>query len=398
MPIWMAQFFFLLLVDSRSFAQTEPAKKSDPKTETEKAPPKEELTPEAQSAVEELRKNLPADSEAIKMLDAILSGSQLSPSEGWFAVAKTQTRFTWDYVRTRYDMDKDGQVSPEEFGAEQEFQIIDKNRDKVLTEVDLEWKPEAKTPPGLLLFMQADEDGNGKVTRAEFEKLFERYDESENGFLALDEAKNRLDLPENRNEPRPDKPSQSTLVMGLKGQEIGSLQAGPKVDEIAPDFTLTSLDGKEVSLWKEIGNQPIVLIFGNFTCGPFRRQAGNIEEFHEKYQGQAKIFLVYVKEAHPNDGWWMLSNQRNGIDIKQPRTLGERVDVATRCRGHLDLKLPMLVDALDDQVGSVYSGMPNRLYVIDREGKVAFKNGRGPFGFSIPECEQALLLLLRESN
>jgi hypothetical protein len=45
-------------------------------------------------------------------------------------------------------------------------------------------------------------------------------------------------------------------------------------------------------------------------------------------------------------------------------------------------------------VGAVYSGMPNRLYLIDQNGRIAFKNGRGPFGFHPRQLEQALLLYL----
>jgi hypothetical protein len=53
-----------------------------------------------------------------------------------------------------------------------------------------------------------------------------------------------------------------------------------------------------------------VLIFGNFTCGPFRSQSGNIEKLYQRYKDRARIFLTYVREAHPSDGWWMTSNER----------------------------------------------------------------------------------------
>ena len=56
----------------------------------------------------------------------------------------------------------------------------------------------------------------------------------------------------------------------------------------------------------------------------------------------------------------------------------------------------MLVDTIDDTVGARYSGMPGRLYVIDRDGKVAFKSGRGPYLFKPAELEQSLVLLLQE--
>ena len=58
----------------------------------------------------------------------------------------------------------------------------------------------------------------------------------------------------------------------------------------------------------------------------------------------------------------------------------------------------MLVDTIDDAVGARYSGMPSRLYLIDREGKVAYKSGRGPFGFKPAELEQSLVLLLQQGT
>ena len=106
--------------------------------------------------------------------------------------------------------------------------------------------------------------------------------------------------------------------------------------------------------------------------------------------------MVYVREAHPTDGWRMQSNERVGVSTAQPTTYDERAGVAQRCGRLLDLGFPMLVDTIDDAVGARYSGMPGRFYLIDRQGKIAFKNGRGPFGFKPDELEQSLILLLQE--
>ncbi len=62
------------------------------------------------------------------------------------------------------------------------------------------------------------------------------------------------------------------------------------------------------------------------------------------------------------------------------------------------MKMPVLVDELDDRVGNAYSGMPDRLYVIDRAGKVAYKGGRGPFGYQPGELEQSLVMLLIDQD
>jgi hypothetical protein len=78
--------------------------------------------------------------------------------------------------------------------------------------------------------------------------------------------------------------------------------------------------------------------------------------------------------------------------------LADRLGVAKRCCATLQLTMPLLVDGMDDRVGHLYSGMPDRIYVIDRAGRVAYKGGRGPFGYKPREMEQSLLLLLLEQS
>jgi hypothetical protein len=94
----------------------------------------------------------------------------------------------------------------------------------------------------------------------------------------------------------------------------------------------------------------------------------------------------------------MASNDKAGIAIAQPLTFDERNKVAEKCCSVLEISMPLLVDALDDRVGHAYSGMPDRLYVIDRAGRIAYKSGRGPFGFKSEEMEQSLVMLLLDEN
>jgi hypothetical protein len=105
-----------------------------------------------------------------------------------------------------------------------------------------------------------------------------------------------------------------------------------------------------------------------------------------------------VREAHPTDGWRMESNDRAGIALPQPKDKADRTAAATQCCSHLEMNMPVLVDELDDRVGNAYSGMPDRLYVIDRQGKVAYKGGRGPFGYKPGEMEQSLVMMLLEQG
>jgi len=56
----------------------------------------------------------------------------------------------------------------------------------------------------------------------------------------------------------------------------------------------------------------------------------------------------------------------------------------------LGIEMPAIVDNFDDSTDKAYSGWPDRLYVIDREGKIAYKSAPGPFGFKPADMERAL--------
>src|SRR5262249_36070559 len=154
------------------------------------------------------------------------------------------------------------------------------------------------------------------------------------------------------------------------------------IGQPAPNFALKRVDGKgTIELSKMLGRKPVVLIFGNFTCGPFRSLYPGVETVYERHKDKADFLMVYVREAHPTDGWKMESNTRQGVAIKQPTTFDERSEAAGQFCTKLKPSMPVVVDELNDPAGNAYSGMPARLYVIDPQGKVAYKSGRGPFGF-----------------
>jgi hypothetical protein len=101
---------------------------------------------------------------------------------------------------------------------------------------------------------------------------------------------------------------------------------------------------------------------------------GSIEKLYAGYKDRAHIYVVYIREAHPN-------TPGNKFQIPQPRTLEERQKVAADFAAALKLSIPVLVDPLDDPAGKAYAGWPDRVYVVDAEGKIALKGGVGPGGF-----------------
>lgn len=118
---------------------------------------------------------------------------------------------------------------------------------------------------------------------------------------------------------------------------------------------------------------------------------------HQGYKAKAHIYVIYIKEAHPTDGRAIPSNQ---FKIRDPKSLAERQKVAKDFARQLKLSVPILVDTIDNQVENAYAGWPDRIYVIDRQGKVALKGGPGPGGFrpAVQEAPKVLDNLLAKSK
>ena len=115
-----------------------------------------------------------------------------------------------------------------------------------------------------------------------------------------------------------------------------------------------------------------------------------LNKLYEQYRERAAFYIVYIQEAHPSDIWQMESNVRQNIVFLTPKTNEERSEIAGSCVRNLHLTIPALLDPLDNPTERAYTGWPDRLYVIDRDGRVAYKSKTGPFGFHPAEMERAL--------
>lgn len=111
----------------------------------------------------------------------------------------------------------------------------------------------------------------------------------------------------------------------------------------------------------------------------------------ERYRDRAEFLVVYIREAHPEDGWVVTPNRAEGIRIQDPTTTDEREHVAETCALRLQIRMPVVVDEVDDAIARAYGALPDRLYLIGRGGRVAFRGDPGPFGFRPEALEEALL-------
>ena len=105
--------------------------------------------------------------------------------------------------------------------------------------------------------------------------------------------------------------------------------------------------------------------------------------------------MVYIREAHPTDEWQVANNLAEHVEFAQTRSLEERHAVATACATSLKLDIPILIDKMDDVANKAFSAWPERLYVLDQDGCVLYKGGKGPYGFAPDELDAFLRGWLR---
>ena len=87
-------------------------------------------------------------------------------------------------------------------------------------------------------------------------------------------------------------------------------------------------------------------------------------------------------------------NIRQNVVYTSPKNDRERSEIAGTCVRNLHLKIPALMDPFENTTERAYTGWPDRLYVIDRDGRVAYKSKPGPFGFHPSEMAAALVKIL----
>ena len=83
----------------------------------------------------------------------------------------------------------------------------------------------------------------------------------------------------------------------------------------------------------------------------------------------------------------MSSNEKENVCYPQPRSLKQRVAIANDFVKRFDFKIPLAVDGMENAAMHAYSGWPERLYVIDEKGLIAYKGKPGPFGYHPEEVE-----------
>lgn len=130
--------------------------------------------------------------------------------------------------------------------------------------------------------------------------------------------------------------------------EFGS--EGPGEGDKAPDFTLTTLDGREVSL-SDFKGQKVILNFWATWCPPCKAEMPHMQEYYEQYHEKANVEMLAVNLT-------TIDNGKEAIE---------------KFAGEYGLTFPIPLDE-DGVQGTVYQAqtIPTS-YMIDTDGIIRHK-------------------------
>ncbi len=120
----------------------------------------------------------------------------------------------------------------------------------------------------------------------------------------------------------------------------------------------------------------------------------SLADLYKDYNDKIKFAVIYIREAHPTDGWVYGGT----IKVPDPKTMEERRKLAGQCEVAMKHGIKTYVDELDNKVMIQYCAFPERLYLINTDGTVAYSGGPGPSCFSPKELKEAIDQILKKAD
>lgn len=134
---------------------------------------------------------------------------------------------------------------------------------------------------------------------------------------------------------------------------------GPKVGEKALDFSLTTDTGARRNLLDFSGDF-LVLELGSITCPLFQGRRKGMAGIEDEFERVTSVVL-YVREAHP------------GAKIPKHESIEDKRSCAKVLREEYGEARPILVDDFEGPAHQAYGGMPNAVFIINKNGCVVFR-------------------------
>lgn len=159
--------------------------------------------------------------------------------------------------------------------------------------------------------------------------------------------------------------------------------AGVQPGQPLPKLALRSLGGASVDLEALRAGRPMALVTCSLTCNVARRQQREVAAMQQRLGERAFVVMVYTIDAHPKSDacpytgveWVPQQNEADGVLVRQPTTLEERLALARRYAETLAKGTTLLVDAMDDAAWIALGRAPNVGIAVGADGVVRARAG-----------------------
>lgn len=111
---------------------------------------------------------------------------------------------------------------------------------------------------------------------------------------------------------------------------------------------------------------------------------------YEEFKREAEFLTIYIREAHPEDEWQMDDNVQQDVCYRQPQSLSDRLAIVKDFVQRFSYPIPIAVDTMADTADVTYGAWPERLYIVETDGTIAYKGGMGPYGYKPEEVREWL--------
>ncbi len=144
------------------------------------------------------------------------------------------------------------------------------------------------------------------------------------------------------------------------GEEMEERKVGLKNGNTPPDFSLTSLDGKNVTL-SDLRGKKVVLNFWATWCPPCKAEMPHMQNYYEQYAKKDNVEIIAV----------------NLTSAERDVTADAKIDTVMTFRDSFEITFPIVLDP-ENNAGSDYQILTiPTTYFIDSKGYIQ-RAIRGP--------------------
>lgn len=129
-----------------------------------------------------------------------------------------------------------------------------------------------------------------------------------------------------------------------------------------PDFDLPTAGGSRFRTTDLVGNVPILVVTGSFTCPMTASSNPMLKQLHAEFGERIAFVMLHVREAHPGERY------------EQPHTFQEKLEHARKLKVRDALPWPVAADDPEGTVHRAFDGKPNAAFLTDRNGVIVFRS------------------------